>query len=162
MIVFTIVTKTLPDIYIKCLDELKKIYSDIQIIEIPDINLNKHIGWFTDKMRINICAYEWLNDDILYLDADCLPGSKKFKPINNIAFSTTFKNFDYWAIFRPKNQEGFFKSMLEKAEWNKWACIQKYVNSLEIKYSVDGILGPPSYDYFKHLYVITKSRVYQN
>ena len=156
MIVFTLRTNNTPKCYDDCLNNIAMIYNDIQVFNVGYRNEGEHAGWITDKLRLVFLSERWINEDVLYLDMDCVVNRKLCtSELKRPAFANNLGGYlDNWAIFKPVGYEWFFKKMVEEIDWTTFMCTQKDINS---KYhsQVDIIYGYPHL-YIDHLYLSKK------
>jgi hypothetical protein len=154
MIVFTLRLNGTPEAYDKSLSALSVVYPEIEVIDADDRPEGKHAGLVTDKLRISMLSEMWVNDDVLYLDMDCI-AKKRIDPC--CYTKPSFPNLsggilDYWAIFKPKGHEQFFIDLLNTVDWNRWAHIQRIINS-KFRKNVGIIYGYPTFEYLAHSYL---------
>jgi len=157
MKVFTVWTENeITGIYKDCLDKLKLAYPQLEIRIVDGFVTDEHPCDLTDKERFRILGFDYEDEDVLYFDSDCIPNEIiNSSTFERSAFSLVNGTLDYWAIYKKAKDSSIFQDIYNTIDWTNPKTIPFQVHRLVNHRYIgcfDSIAGPPSNNYFKHLY----------
>lgn len=136
--------------YKECWNKVLKKYPRANILNFPSNGMS--VNDASDFWRIDTIANKWIDDSVLYIDLDCIPGASLFQGLDNPgAACCVGGSLDCWALYRPQGKDSFFKDILGKFQkTNNW--LSQFIANNHA-YDMDRIEGYPDSKYFSHLYL---------
>jgi hypothetical protein len=131
--------------YKTCVASLREVYPGFVVLPVDAVPDGVHPGKTSDRERLRVLAEEFIGEDVLYVDADCMP-REVFVGGEKPAFVNCPGGWlDVSVIYRPAGYEEFFRDLVHLGENAVYRINRKLLSEC------DRISGYPDNLCFKHL-----------